>query len=107
MMQEGTSPGGLSPWWTVACFSRALHESGAHDRTGAVDPDQAQGLGPALRLTHHVRDPRGQEGMEHPPRRALLLFLRPPFVGPENGQKLLVSARSGSVNMLDLLSILV
>jgi hypothetical protein len=43
--------------------------------------------------------------MEHPTRRALLL-LRPPFVGPENGPDLLVSPRSGEVNMLDLISIL-
>ena len=79
--------------------------SGAHDRAGTVDPDQAQGSGAALRLTHHVRDPLGRVGMEHPPRRALPLF-RPPLVSPENGQELLVSARSDSVTMLDLISIL-
>src|ERR671911_2758862 len=82
---------------------QSLHEPGAHDRAGAVDPDQAQGPWVVLRLTHHVRGPRGQVGMVHRSRRALLL-LRPPFVGPEYGQGHLVSARSGEVNMLGPLS---
>jgi hypothetical protein len=93
------------PWRLQSLVNRGLllqgsHEPCAHDRAGAVDPDQAQRPGAALRLTHHIR---GQVGMEYPPRRALLR-LWPPFVGPENGQKLLVSAWSGAVNILDLIS---
>src|ERR671910_1089105 len=68
------------------------HEPGAHDRAGGVDPDQAKGLGPFLRLAHHVRDPGCRMGMEHPLRRALLL-LPTPFVGSAYGWELLVSAR--------------
>ena len=67
------------------------HEARAHQRVRAVNPDQAHGPWTILRLTHHIRGPRGRVGMEDPPRPTLLL-LRPPFVGPESGQKLLVSA---------------
>ena len=66
------------------------HEARGHQRVRAVNPDDTQGLGAVLRLMDHAHGLHGRVGLVHPPRRALL-FLRPPLVGLESGQKLLVS----------------
>jgi hypothetical protein len=45
MMQEGTSLGGFSPWWTVARFSRALTSPALMTERGQSTQTKPRGLG--------------------------------------------------------------